>query len=249
LLLKADVIGSAELQRREAELAQASAELDVARDQLTLLGMSKKAIEALKETRNINSVSRVVASMDGTVLDRKITIGQIVQPVDTVFEIADLSHLWLVAHVPEQNAGNLSVGQEVEAEVAALPGRTIRGRLSFVSATVNSETRTVRARMDLPNPERKLKPAMLATMVLKYQAEKQQVVPAAAVVREGNSECVFVQRDADTFVLRQVTLDGEFGGSRVLVDGVRPSEKIVVEGAFHLNNERRRRTLRGDDGA
>jgi len=249
LLLKADVIGSAELQRREAELAQASAELDTARDQLSLLGMPTEAIGALEKTRNINSVSRVVASMDGTVLDRKVTIGQVVQPADTVFEIADLSHLWLVADVPEQNAGNLSVGQEVEAEVAALPGRTLRGRLSFVSATVNPATRTVRTRMDLPNPDRKLKPAMLATMVLKDQAEEKQIVPAAAVVRDGNAEYVFVQRAADTFVLRPVMLDGEFSGSRVLVDGVRPGEKIVVEGAFHLNNERRRRALRGNDGA
>src|SRR5262249_47796470 len=86
VLLKADVIGSAELQRREAELAQASAELDAARDQLMLLGMPAEAIAALKKTRSINSVSRVIASMDGTVLDRKVTLGQVVQPADTVFE-------------------------------------------------------------------------------------------------------------------------------------------------------------------
>jgi len=249
VLLQAGVIGSAELQRREADLEQASAGLAAARDQLILLGMPMDAVVALEKTRHINSVARVVASMDGTVLDRKITIGRVVQPADTVVEIADLSHLWLVADVPEQNAGNLSVGQEVEAEVAALPGRKIQGRLSFVSATVNPDTHTVRVRMDLPNPDRKLKPAMLATMILKDQAEQQQVVPLTAVVREENGECVFVQRDADTFVLRQVKLGGEFGVNRVLLDGVRPGEKIVIAGAFHLNNERRRRALRGGEGA
>jgi cobalt-zinc-cadmium efflux system membrane fusion protein len=86
-------------------------------------------------------------------------------------------------------------------------------------------------------------------MVLKDQAEEKQIVPAAAVVRDGNAEYVFVQRAADTFVLRPVMLDGEFSGSRVLIDGIRPGEKIVVEGAFHLNNERRWRALRGNDGA
>ncbi len=247
VLLKADVIGSAELQRREAELAQASAELDVAHDQLMLLGMPPEAIKTLEKTRHIHSVSRMVASMAGTVLDRKITIGQTVQPADTAFEIADLSQLWLVADVPERDAGNLAVGQEVEAEVAALPGRTIQGRLAFVSATVNPETRTVRVRMDLSNPDRKFKPAMLATMVLKEQVAQQQVLPTAAVVRDGNVEYVFVQRAADTLVLRPVTLDGEFGERRVLLAGVFSGEKIVVEGAFHLNNERRRRALHGNE--
>jgi cobalt-zinc-cadmium efflux system membrane fusion protein len=101
--------------------------------------------------------------------------------------------------------------------------------------------------MDLPNPDRKLKPAMLATMVLKEPAAPQLLVPSSAVVRDGNVEFVFVQRAADTFVLRPVTLDGEFNERRVLLDGVYPGEQIVVEGAFHLNNERRRRALRGND--
>ncbi|MBM3740913.1 MAG: efflux RND transporter periplasmic adaptor subunit, partial [Acidobacteria bacterium] len=103
-LLKAEVIGSAELQRREAEFTQSSAELDGARDQLELLGMAPDAIEELQRTRSIRSVSRVVASMEGTVLARKVTVGQVVQAADTIFEIADLSHVWLIADVPESNA-------------------------------------------------------------------------------------------------------------------------------------------------
>ena len=249
VLLKADVIGSAELYRREAELAQASAELDAARDQLTLLGMPREAIAALEKTRNLNSMSRVVASMAGTVLDRKVTLGQVIQPGDILCEIAELSRVWLVADVPEGNAGHLAVGQEVDAEVSAFPGWTIHGKLAFVSATVNRETHTVRVRIDLPNLDRKLKPAMLATMVLKDAAERRQVVPAPAVVREGNDDFIFIQRDSDTFVLRQVTLGGEYNGNRIVVAGVQPSDKIVIEGAFHLNNERRRRAVRGEEGA
>ncbi len=249
ILLKADVIGSAELQRREAELSQASAELDAARDQLALLGMPENAIAKLQETRNINSVSRVVASMAGTVLDRKVTLGQVIQTADTLCEIAELSQVWLVADVPEQNAGHLAVGQEVNAEVAAFPGWTIHGKLSFVSATVNRETHTVRVRMEIPNHNRKLKPAMLATMVLKDAAERRQVVPVPAVVREGNGDFIFVQRNADTFVLQQVKLGAEHNGNRIVMEGVQPNDKIVVEGAFHLNNERLRRAARDSEGA
>src|SRR5581483_6422544 len=103
--------------------------------------------------------------------------------------------------------------------------------------------------MDVPNPGRKLKPAMLATMVLRDQMEKKMVVPSTAVVREDDQEHLFVQVDEDTFLLRKVTLGEEQNGKRVLLDGVRPDERIVVDGAFHLNNERRRQALRGSEGA
>lgn len=246
-LLDAGVIGAAEVQRREAELSQSASEVDAARDQLALLGMLPESIEELVKTRRINSATRIIASMDGVVLDRKITLGQVIQPADTVFEIADLTHLWLLADVPEQNAGRLQEGQLVEASIGALPNLTLRGKLAFISHTVNPETRTVRVRMELPNPRARYKPAMLATMLLKEHTEKRTVVPIAAVVREENAEHLFVQRAPGTFVLRPVSLGDEFDGRRVLLDGVQPGEQIVTAGAFHLNNERRRRAQRGQD--
>jgi cobalt-zinc-cadmium efflux system membrane fusion protein len=244
-LLEAGVIGEAELQRREAEFSQASAEVSSARDELKVLGMSEEAIARLEATRTVNSLSHIVASIDGTVLERKITIGQVVQPADTLFVLADLSHVWLVAEVPEQTSGHLAAGKAVEAEIAAFPGEQIQGVLSLVSATVNPETRTVRIRMNLPNPAGKYKPAMLATMVLKDRPENRLMIPASAVVREGAGEHVFVQTGPDTFVLRQVTLGGEFGDGRAVISGLRPGEKIVLDGAFHLNNERKRIAAQG----
>lgn len=248
LLVKADVIGTAELQRREAELDQATAELASARDQLTLLGMPAANLRALEESRTINSVSRVLASMEGTVLDRKVTMGQVVQPADTMFEIADLSQVWMVADVPEVEAGHLFVGQSATAEIAAIPGRKFLGKISFVSSTVSEETRTVRVRMDLPNSDKVLKPAMLATMVLRDHPVRRTLIPSAAVVRDGDADYVFIERDATTFVLRPVHLGEQHGAARVLLDGLRSDQQIVTEGAFHLNNERRRRAARGSDG-
>jgi cobalt-zinc-cadmium efflux system membrane fusion protein len=151
----------------------------------------------------------------------------------------------MVADVPEQSAGRLEEGQLVEATIGALPNLTLRGKLSFISHTVNPETRTVRVRMDLPNPKRIYKPAMLATMILKEHVERKTVVPVTAVVREENAEYVFVQRAPGTFTLRPVQLGEEFNGRRVLIEGVQPTDSIVTEGAFHLNNERRRRNQRG----
>lgn len=248
LLVKADVIGAAELQRREAELAQTLAEMAAARDQLQLLGMPAESIAEFERTRALNSVSRVFATMDGTVLERKVTIGQVVQPADTIYEIADLSNVWLVADVPEQSGGNLRRGQTVEAEIAAFPGRKLYGKLSFVSHTVDPKTRTVRVRMDVPNPARKLKPSMLATMELKEHTERKMLVPNSAVVREGNDEYIFIQR-GQAFVMRKAELGAEYGGRRVITEGVQAGEKIVLDGAFHLNTERRVRTLRSGEGS
>jgi cobalt-zinc-cadmium efflux system membrane fusion protein len=242
-LLKADVIGTAEVQRRQSELTQADAELNAARDQLKVLGMSEAAIKRLADTGTITSRTQIVASVSGTVIERKITEGQMVQPADSVFLIADLSHVWIVADIPEQASGVARVGEPAAAEIAALPGQVLQGKLAFVSPTVNPETRTVRARMNLANADGLFKPAMLASMLISGKPQKRQVVPAAAIVREENRDFLFVQTGGHAYQLRPVSVGAEHEGRRVLLDGLRDGEKIVVEGAFHLNNERKRRAL------
>lgn len=245
-LMDAGVIGEAEFQRREGDLQQASAEVSSSRDQLIILGMSPEAVSLLETARTVNSITNVVSSIDGRVLERKVTIGQVVQAAETIFVIADLSRVWLVADVPEQSAGVLRVGKAVEAEIPALPGRPVRGTLSFVSAVVNPETRTVRARMDLANPESLFKPGMLATMTLLDGSERRRVVPNSAIIREDNQDQVLIQTGPQTFQLHAVTLGPEFSGFRVLESGIEEKQKIVLEGTFHLNNERKRRALQSE---
>lgn len=244
-LLAADVIGTAEVQRRQSELTQAEAELNAASDQLKVLGMSEAAVRRLADTGTITSRTQIVASLSGTVIERKVTEGQMVQPADSMFVIADLSNVWVVADIPEQGAGLVRVGEPAAAEVAALPGSRLQGRLTFVSPTVNPETRTVRARMDLSNNERVFKPAMLANVLIEGRPQRRLVIPAAAIVREDNRDYVFVEAGRDAWRLRPVSLGTEHEGRRVLLEGLRKGEKIAVEGAFHLNNERKRRALGG----
>lgn len=245
LLVEAGVIGAAELQRREADLQQAEAELSSERDQLRVLGMSDERVAELLRTRTVNAVTEIFANISGTVMERPVTPGQVVQPASEICTIADLSQVWLVADVPEQTAGQLGVNKLVEAQIAALPDRKIVGRLSFVSAIVNPETRTVRARMDLPNPNGLYKPAMLATLTLQDLAETQLVIPSSAVVRENNQDFVFLQTSESSYILHKVLLGGEFGSVRVVEDGLDSSDTIVLDGAFHLNNERKQQALQG----
>jgi cobalt-zinc-cadmium efflux system membrane fusion protein len=240
-LVDADVIGTAELQRRQAELVQTEAEAAAARDQLKVLGMPAGAIDRLSDSRTITSVTQIVAGISGTVIERKVTEGQVVQPADGVFLVADLSRVWVVADVPEQNAGALRVGESVQAEIPALGSRRVQGTLSFVSPIVSPETRTVRARMELANNEREYKPAMLASVLIRSAPQKRLTVPVEALVREDNRDYVFVQTADAAFRLREVALGIEQDGRRVVQSGLREGERIVVAGAFHLNNERKRR--------
>jgi cobalt-zinc-cadmium efflux system membrane fusion protein len=244
-LVEADVIGTAELQRRQAEFSQAEAEVGAARDQLKVLGMAAGAIDKLSESRTITSVTQIIAGISGTVIERKVTEGQVVQPADGVFLIADLSRVWVVADVPEQNAGSLRVGESVQVEIPALGNRLLQGTLSFVSPIVSPETRTVRARMEFANKDREYKPSMLASVLIRSTPQKRLTVPAEALVREENHDYVFVQTGDGSFGLREVTLGIEHEGRRVIQGGLRGGERIVIDGAFHLNNERKRRAQGG----
>jgi cobalt-zinc-cadmium efflux system membrane fusion protein len=245
LLVQSDVIGQAELQKREAEVLQNATEVASLRAQLHGLGMSEKAIKELENTRKLNSEYPIIASITGTVIERTITIGQVVQPADPAFLVADLSNLWFIAEVPEEHATSLAVGKTVIATIPALPDETITGRLSFVSPVVNPETRTVQVRMDLPNPKGLFKPDMLASMTFENRPERGLTVPTTAVVREDNKDHIFVQTAEREFQLRSAELGAEVRNRRVVVHGLSNVDRIVLDGAFHLNNKRKQDQIKG----
>ncbi|UCV15410.1 efflux RND transporter periplasmic adaptor subunit [Quatrionicoccus australiensis] len=244
-LFEADVIGAAELQRRESEHQISVAETRAAADQLQLLGVSPAAIERLGKQGAVNSVTPVVATLSGVVVERKLAQGQVVQPADALFVVADLSRLWAVAQVPEQQVSQVKEGQAVSIEVPALGHEKLVGKLIYVGQTIDPETRTVLVRTELDNRAGRLKPAMLASMLIEAKPVERLVVPASAVVRESDEDHVFVAEGDGVFRLLKVKLGVEQGGQRVVLSGLKGQEKIVVEGAFHLNNERNRKEMEG----
>lgn len=238
-LFDADVIGLAELQRRQTELAQAEADMSASHDQLKVLGMSEASIEKLERTRTVNSQSFVVSSISGTVIDRIVAQGQVVQPGAAVFTVADLSRLWVQAEVPEKQSDLVKVGDVVKVAIPALGNRTIEGKLVFVSSTVNPETRTVTVRTEVANTDRSIRPAMLAVMMIEDRPTLHPVVPIDAVVRESNKDYVFIKQGDNRYKLVTVSLGQESNGVRPVVEGLKDGDLIVVDGAFHLNNERK----------
>jgi cobalt-zinc-cadmium efflux system membrane fusion protein len=242
-LVQADVIGSAELQRREVELSVARAELRAANDQLRLIGMSTAAIEKLRETGALASEVSITATRTGIVIERKVSQGQVAQPGDPLFTVADLSNIWVVGALPEQDANSVKLNQRVEVEVAAMGQQVLKGRIVFISDTVQPDTRTVPIRTEVDNPKFELKPQMLATLRLNGLFVDQLAVPASAVVRENDKDFVFVKIAENRFRLTEVQLDPAAGELRPVRKGIDVGTPIVVDGSFHLNSQRKRAEL------
>ena len=238
-LLSADVIAIAEVERRESELEVSRAELEAAKDQLRLLGVDNGAMKDLVNKGHILPSVAIKASKNGIVIGRHVIIGQVVQPADQLFQVADLSAVWVVGDVPEQIARNVRVGQHVEIHVPALGDVNFDGLIIFVADTVNPLTRTVMVRTMVENPKRKLKPDMLATMHITDNPHKSMVVPETAVVREANRDYVFLSQGNNRFLRVPVELGPEVADMRPVLKGLTAEQPIVVDGAFHLDNERK----------
>jgi cobalt-zinc-cadmium efflux system membrane fusion protein len=242
-LIQADVIGSAELQRREAELAISKAELRASSDQLKLMGVPAAAIGRLTDQGTLSATASVLTTQSGVVTERKVSQGQVVQPGDHLFTVADLSSVWVIGAVPEQTARSVQVGQKMDITVPALGNRTLTGKVIFISDTISPETRSVTVRTQVDNPKRELKPQMLATLRISSASISTLVVPTAAVVRESDKDHVYVQTGVNRFRLTPVELGAATNGFRPVLKGAEAGTPIVTDGAFHLNNERKRSEL------
>ena len=246
-LIAADVIGSAELLRRESEVQIARAELRAAGDQLKLMGLSADALSSLRAKGNVAPNAAITASAAGIVIERQVSQGQVAQPGDPLFTVADLSNVWVVGALPEQIARSVQTGQNVQIDVPAL-GLTVEeapisGKIIYVGDTVSPETRTVTIRTQVDNKDLALKPQMLATMKIQGSMEKTLAIPALAVVRENDKDHVYVKKAENHYRLTPVELGAASGGLRPVLKGLSEGSQIVVEGAFHLNNERKRAEL------
>lgn len=245
ILYKEDVIAKADLQRRQSEAETTAAERRAMADQLRVLGMPPEQVEALGKTGNVNSIAAVTSSIDGTVVERKIVLGQVVQPSDALFTVADLSEVWITAQVPEQEASLLAIEQPMRIEIPALANQNFEGKLVYVGELVSNETRTIPARTVLFNKDRMLKPGMLATLLISGKPTDRPVVPATAVVREDGYDHVFIALGDNHYKLTAVKLGPETNGIRPVLSGLEPGTLIVTQQAYHLNTERKKRLSGG----
>ncbi len=243
LLFEADVISKAEMLRVENELDAVKADYRASRDQLMVLGMSEKAVEKIETSGQINSFGDVISRFDGIIISRSINEGQIVNPQDDLFHVADLSKLWAVANIPEQQSSFIQKDEVVEIEIPALDNKKLNAKIIFEDSIVDPQTRTVMVRAELDNTNLLLKPDMLTSMHISSKKISKMAIPISSVVRENDRNHVFVQNTPQTFRLRDVELGNKDGKLVNVLSGLSQGETIVTEGAFHLNSERKKKEL------
>jgi cobalt-zinc-cadmium efflux system membrane fusion protein len=242
-LLEEKVIGLAEAQRREGEMISTRAEKRESHDRLLLLGMTDEDIRKMDRDQTIRSYVPILAPFDGRVINRNLTKGEVVETTEKLFAVADLSEVWVLGNIPEKDIPFIrhegaGPSQKIEILLNAYPNEVFHGTITYVGDVLEARTRTMNLRIEVKNPDRKLKPEMFATIRVYSDPEKNVLaVPEQAIQRERDRKFVFVQRDEDTYEVRDVSL-GESNGEMVKVlDGLREGDKIVTAGAFILKSE------------
>lgn len=232
-----EIIATKDLQRATADDERAQAALRAAADKLKLLGAHPDG-EALYT---------VVAPISGTVTDKRAVPGAQVES-EPLFTVADLASVWLEADIYEKDLRQVAPGASASVSVSAYPNRPFSGRLTFVSPTMDTSTRTVKARIELPNPEHLLKPGMFATaQITGREAARVLVLPAAAVTLMEGKSTVFVQRPAGDFEARQIELVTRPDGSVEVRAGLRPGERVATAGAYALKSRVLKSSMAKDD--
>jgi Cu(I)/Ag(I) efflux system membrane fusion protein len=210
-----------------------------ARTRLELLGVAAPEIEAIAKSGEPMRAVPIRAPIGGVVVDKPAVQGMAVEPGLALFEIADLSRLWVVADVYEYEMARVTLGQVASFEVAAYPGERFTGKVTFVAPTLDASTRTLRVRVELARADARLKPGMYGNVVLAAAPAEALVVPAEAVVDTGEAQYVFVARDAGRFEPRRVTLGVRSGSKIAVLGGVVEGETVVTTANFLLDSESR----------
>jgi cobalt-zinc-cadmium efflux system membrane fusion protein len=226
-----------ELERAHAEHTAQVAEVDAARARVSLL----RGGTADDEAAGPSDLVTVRAPIDGTVVARAANAGLNVDPAAALFTIADLSTVWAIADVYEQDLARVAVGMRAAVTVPSLPDLQLEGRVAYIDPQIAAATRTARLRVELPNPGHRLRLGMFVSVSLDTGDETSATlsVPRGAVQLVGDRAVVYVVDHADRhrFVERQVRL-GAASGDRVAVQsGLTAGERIVVEGSFFVRAE------------
>jgi cobalt-zinc-cadmium efflux system membrane fusion protein len=225
----------------ESDLKTAEGTLHSARNRLRVfIGRDQAEVDRLERERIINPLVTVNSPIEGTVIARKIGPGQYVRADagDSLYGIANLSTMWLKANVPEVDIPHVSVGQDLEVKVTALPDRVFHAQVIAIGAASDASTRRVVVRSEIPNPGHVLKSEMFASFKIATNAgEDAPAIPSEAVIWEGEQAVVWIEREPMVLQRRRVKVGMEQDGRMQVRDGLKSGDLVVSRGAIFVQNE------------
>lgn len=214
---------------------------------LRLMGFAEEDLAALRAGRQALPYLAVRAPFAGTVVEVGAAAGSAVEPGAGLAAVADLSVLWVQVNLFEKDLGAVAPGAFAEVEVAAYPDQVFPGTLVSVGALMDETTRTVKARVEVPNPGRRLKPGMFADVrIVPKDPVTALVVPEAAVRTISGRAVVFLPGPAGTFLRRDVQKGREFEGFIEILDGLKEGDRVVTDGSFAVKSEMLKGALEGE---
>jgi Cu(I)/Ag(I) efflux system membrane fusion protein len=217
---------------------------DLERDprlRLELFGIAKEDIEAIMMAGSPQRTVPIRSPMRGYVARKNVLKGLFVQAGSELFQLADLSTVWVVVDVAEGDLGRVRLGQVATFETSAAPGQRYTGKVQFINPVINSGSRTLQARVELPNPRLELRPGLFGDVTLQTGAAEAVVIPADALVDTGQHRYVFVDRGGGRFEPRSVRTGASGGGKVAVLEGLAAGERVVVKANFLLDSESRLR--------
>jgi membrane fusion protein, heavy metal efflux system len=230
---QSDLIGA------QGDLRAAEIALAASRNRLRILGRADEEITKLEKADRIGAEAIVGAPISGTVIQRKVGLGQYITvgATDPVFTVGDLDTVWLIANVRESDAPRMKVGSPVEVSVLAHPGRVFNAKLAYVAPALDPNTRRLPVRAEIQNPGRELLPEMFATFrIVSGESRLMPAVPADAVIYEGAQARVWVARPKDKKVVsRSVEVGGTENGQVEIRKGLSVGESVVTSGTLFID--------------
>jgi RND family efflux transporter MFP subunit len=211
--------------------------LAAASERLKQWGVPQREIARLESTGEIQQELQVDSPVSGYITERNALPNLTVQPETRLYSVADLSTVWVLAEVFQNDLGRIKVGDRASLTVDSYPGRTFEGRVNFIYPQVDMMTRTARARLVFSNPGLKLTPGMFVNVTLKIAMGKQLVIPATGVLQSGTRQIVFVSREDGYIEPREVQLGSRAGNDFIVLKGVKADEEIVTSANFLIDSE------------
>jgi membrane fusion protein, copper/silver efflux system len=213
--------------------------LRATRDRLQLLDVTDAQIRTLEETGKAQRTMTVHSPINGFVMNRNAFEQAYVTPETDLYDIADLSTIWVYVDIYEYEAPFVRLGQPASMQLSYFPGKSYSGRVTYVYPTLDPKTRTIKVRLEFPNAKYELKPEMYADVQLAIDYGMQVVVPSEAVLNSGTSQVVFIAKPGGYFEPREIKVGDQFDGQYVVLAGLKPGEKIVASGNFLIDSESR----------
>ena len=211
--------------------------LDAARRRLRLWDVSDRQIETVLRQGAPERTITFYSPVRGTVTEKQVVRGQAIEPGQPLYTIADLSVVWVEADLRESDAGGVVERSAAEIEFAAFPGRPVTGRVAFVSPTLQGESRSIRARIEVSNPDGRLKPGMYGVVHISTPGRRTLTVPAEAILRTGERSLLFVDLRGGRLTARDVETGRTAGGLTEILAGVEPGQRVVTSAQFLLESE------------